>query len=63
MSGIKYFSLFQCLKTVPDIIRELKQGFDKKLLCQHYMPDECKNGKELKTLVRQGLSNDAHIPY
>ncbi|VDI30580.1 ribosome biogenesis protein ERB1, partial [Mytilus galloprovincialis] len=31
----------ECMKSVPEIIKELSHGFDEDVLCQHYIPDEC----------------------
>ncbi|XP_052070706.1 uncharacterized protein LOC127709288 isoform X2 [Mytilus californianus] len=36
----------ECLKSVPEIIKELSHGFDEDVLCQHYIPDEC-NGSSV----------------
>ncbi|CAG2240103.1 PSAP [Mytilus edulis] len=39
----------ECMKSVPEIIKELSHGFDEDVLCQHYIPDEC-NGSFVAAL-------------
>ncbi|CAG2248440.1 Kinesin-associated protein 3 [Mytilus edulis] len=43
----------QCMKSVPEIIKELSHGFDEDVLCQHYIPDECNAKQEDDEMVCQ----------